>query len=931
MKEAERGSGMALKAYTRSGSEVIRELESSREKGLSAKEAAKRLSEYGKNEFTEKKKKGFLRRFFEQFEDFMILVLIAAAVISFVASVLEGKTDFTDPVIILAIVVLNAVLGALQEEKAEKSLEALKKISAPTAVVRRDGVRMEIAAVKLVPGDVIEVEAGAYVPADARLLSCVQLKVDESALTGESLPVKKSADGALPEETILAERKNMLYSTSVVTNGHAEAVVTETGMKTEVGKIADMILNDETPDTPLQKRLAVTGKWLGIAALAICIVIFAMGAIQGRGLFDMFMTSVSLAVAAIPEALPGMVTIMLSLGVQRMAAKKAVIKRLPAVETLGSATWICSDKTGTLTQNEMTVVRVCDAQSVLPEKSARAQKICMAAALCCNVQEEQERGKRKYTGEATELAIVRFLSAAGISYEKLLKAAPRVAELPFDSVRKRMTTLHTGQAGGFSITKGAPDVLLARCSFYEQDGNVLPMTERVREDIRQKNRAFAGQALRVLAVAYRTEQGAGASRMEQGAGTSRTEQSAGASRTPQGKEAQETNAGGSRTPGENSAGEASSGPYRAEQVSEAAEQGLVFYGLLGLMDPPRPEAAACVRTCREAGIVPVMITGDHVVTACAVARATGILSEASEKAVTGEELDRMSGEELSKNIRDYRVFARVSPEHKVRIVKALQESGEIVAMTGDGVNDAPALKAADIGCAMGEKGTDVAKNAADMVLMDDNFATIVEAVREGRGIYDNIRKSIHFLLSCNIGEIITIFAAILCRMPSPLAAVQLLWVNLVTDSLPAIALGVEPPEEGIMKRPPVSPKKGIFSDGLVLQIIVEGAMIGMLAMIAYLLGGSTYAFAVLSFSQLFHAFNMRSRRSLFHIGFFSNAKMVAAFLACSLLQSAVLTFPALARVFQVVPLDVSGWGIVLGLSAAPVVLCELQKRLRGEA
>lgn len=874
---------MALTAYTRSGSEVIRELESSTEKGLSAKEAAKRLNRYGKNEFTEKKKKGFLRRFFEQFEDFMILVLIAAAVISFVASVFEGDTNFTDPVIILAIVILNAVLGVVQEEKAEKSLEALKKMSAPTAIVRRNGVRIQIAAVKLVPGDVIEVEAGAYVPADARLLRCVQLKVDESALTGESLPVKKSADVTLPEGTILAERKNMIYSTSIVTNGHAEAVVTETGMKTEVGKIADMILNDRTPDTPLQKRLAVTGKWLGIAALAICIVIFVMGAMQGRGLFDMFMTSVSLAVAAIPEALPGMVTIMLSLGVQRMAAKKAVIKRLPAVETLGSATWICSDKTGTLTQNEMTVVKVCDAQSALPEKAAQAQKICMAAALCCNVQEEKERGKQKYFGEATELAIVRSLDAAGISYDNLLKAAPRVAELPFDSVRKRMTTIHTGAAGSFGITKGAPDVLLARCSFYEQDGEVLPMTERVREDIRRQNRAFAGQALRVLAVAYRTAEDADAV-----------------------ETAKETGA------------------------AEKAEQGLVFLGLLGLMDPPRPEAAACVRTCREAGIVPVMITGDHVMTACAVARAVGILADAKEKAVTGEELDRMSEEELEKNIRDYRVFARVSPEHKVRIVKALQKSGEIVAMTGDGVNDAPALKAADIGCAMGQNGTDVAKNAADMVLMDDNFATIVEAVREGRGIYDNIRKSIHFLLSCNIGEIITIFAAILCQLPSPLAAVQLLWVNLVTDSLPAIALGVEPPEEGIMKRPPVSPKKGMFADGLVLQIVVEGAMIGMLAMTAYMLGGSTYAFAVLSFSQLFHAFNMRSRRSLFRIGFFSNVKMVVAFLVCSLLQAAVLTLPALARVFQVVPLTLSGWGTVLGLSFAPIVLCELQKRLRGE-
>lgn len=864
---------MGMAAYTRSAADVVREQKSSREGGLSAKEAAKRLNQYGKNEFTQKKKKGFLRRFLEQFEDFMILVLIAAALISFAASVFEGNTDFTDPVIILSIVILNAILGVVQEEKAEKSLEALKKISAPTAVVYRDGTRAEIAAGKLVPGDIIEVEAGAYVPADARLLSAVQLKIDESALTGESLPVKKSADKVFAEGTLLAERANMIYSTSIVTNGHALAIVTETGMSTEVGKIADMILNDETPQTPLQKRLAVTGKWLGIAALLICVVIFAMGVVQGRGLFDMFMTSVSLAVAAIPEALPGMVTIMLSLGVQRMAAKNAVIKRLPAVETLGSATWVCSDKTGTLTQNEMTVVRVCDVQSVLPAHSERAKKICMAAALCCNVQEQKERGKFVYSGEATELAIVRALAGVNASYETLLAAAPRIREIPFDSVRKRMTTVHNIAGGIISITKGAPDILLSRCAYYERENQVFPMTEQVREEIRRQNRMLSGQALRVLAVAYQKSPAAG---------------------------------------------------------NGDSEQNLVFYGLLGLMDPPRPEAVRCVKTCREAGIVPVMITGDHVMTACAVARETGILANENEKAVTGAELDAMSEEELAGNIKNYRVFARVSPEHKVRIVKVLQKSGEIVAMTGDGVNDAPALKAADIGCAMGQGGTDVAKNAADMVLMDDNFATIVEAVREGRGIYDNIRKSIHFLLSCNIGEIITIFAAILCRMPSPLAAVQLLWVNLVTDSLPAIALGVEPPEEGIMKRPPIPPKKGIFSDGLVGQIILEGAMIGLLAMTAYLIGGSTYAFAVLSFSQLFHAFNMRSRRSLFKIGFFSNIKMVVAFLVCSFLQATVLTVPALADVFQVIPLDFAGWGTVLGLSAMPVLVCELQKCLFAE-
>lgn len=867
--------------HTLSKEEVLEKLGSHLEQGLSEKEATIRLRQYGKNEFSEKKKKGFLIRFFEQFQDFMILVLIAAAIVSFFVGAMNGEADFTDSIIILAIVLLNAVLGVIQEEKAEKSLEALKSISAPLAMVVRGGVRMEIPAVKLVPGDIIEVEAGQYVPADAHLLSGVALKADESSLTGESMPVKKEADIKCKEGTLLADRVNMLYSTTIITSGHGTAVVTATGMQTEVGKIADMILNDSAPDTPLQRRLAAIGKWLGIAALSICVVIFLMGTIQGRGMFDMFMTSVSLAVAAIPEALPGMVTIMLSLGVQRMAVKKAVVKKLPAVETLGSATWICSDKTGTLTENEMTVVQLCDSVRMLKPSDSESSRILKAAVLCCNVQKKVMSGtgskgifkarakkeRSEWGGEATELALVRALSGIGGDPEKLLDNSARIGEIPFDSSRKRMTTVHNNSSGGFRITKGAPDVLISRCTRYDKDGRIYPMTEEIREGIRRKNQQMSSQALRVLAVAYQPD------------------------------------------------------------CTGKPEENMVFLGMTGMIDPPRKEAAACVRTCLEAGITPVMITGDHVVTASVIAHEIGILTQDKE-AVTGKKLDQMSEEELVQNIRRYRVFARVSPEHKVRIVKALQKSGEIVAMTGDGVNDAPALKAADIGCAMGKNGTDVAKNAADMVLMDDNFATIVEAVREGRGIYDNIRKSIHFLLSSNIGEIITIFTAILCRLPSPLAAVQLLWVNLVTDSLPAIALGVEPPEQGIMKRPPVPPNKGLFSDGLVGQIILEGVMIGMLAVVAYLLGGSSYCFAVLSFSQLFHAWNMRSARSLFEVGFFTNHKMVVAFAVCGLLQAAVLTIEPLSVIFQVVPLKFLDWAIVLGLSIIPIIVCEVQKLSR---
>ncbi|MBQ9119340.1 MAG: calcium-translocating P-type ATPase, PMCA-type [Lachnospiraceae bacterium] len=872
----DQGATKAMQAHTRGYAEVVKDWKSNEVQGLSSQEAAKRLATYGKNEFVGAKKRSLPVRFLAQFSDFMILVLIAAAVVSFVISVLNHETDFVDPIIILAIVILNAVLGVMQEQKAEKSLEALKKLSAPAAMVLREGSYRRIPARELVPGDIIRVEAGDYVPADARLLAATGLQVDESALTGESVAVRKSATGLCKADAMLAERCNMIYSTCIVTGGHAKAVVVATGMGTEVGRIADMILNDEAPDTPLQKRLAQIGKGLGMAALGICVAIFLMGAVQGRDIFDMFMTSVSLAVAAIPEALPGLVTIMLSLGVQRMAQKNAVIKHLPAVETLGSATYICSDKTGTLTQNEMRVVRVCTLDGEANKRER--ERILSCAALCSNATLSFEKRKVKVTGEATEKALVKALYEEGILKDQLELRVRRLAEQPFDSVKKTMTTLHEAPEGRVCITKGAPEILLHSCSYYEQAGRVKPMTEAVAAQLRGLCRRLSKEALRVLAVAWK--------RCEENGD-------------------------------------------RAEAALKAGSEQLVFLGFVGMMDPPREEAAECVRKCRAAGITPVMITGDHILTACAIARQLGLLiEEEGEKAISGAELEKMSEEELRQSIRKYRVFARVSPEHKVRIVRALQQSGEIVAMTGDGVNDAPALKAADIGCAMGRNGTDVAKNAADMVLLDDNFATIVEAVQEGRGIYDNIRKSVHFLLSSNIGEIITIFSAILCRMPSPLAAVQLLWVNLVTDSLPALALGVEPPEEGIMRRKPLSPEKGLFADGLIMQIVVEGIMIGLLAMIAYQLGGSTYAFGVLSFSQLFHAFNVRSSRSLFEIGFFRNRRMTLAFTICAVMQVAVLSIPMAARIFSVVPLTLKGWGIVLGLSVVPIVVVELQKRSR---
>lgn len=884
--------------------ETLQELKVSLEQGLSNKEVKARQQTYGKNILAAKKGKGIIRKFISQFADFMIIVLICAAAISFLVSYLGGEPDYFDPMIILCIICLNATLGVLQETKAEKAMEALKKLSAPTAHVLRDGKVTEIQSIDLVPGDIILLETGHYIPADARVLQSINLKVEEASLTGESHPVDKVADQRLKVETLLGDQINMVMSTSMVTFGRGLAVVTGTGMNTQVGHIAKLIMEDETPATPLQKRLANTGKMLGIAALIICVIIFFLGILKQFPVFDMFMTSVSLAVAAIPEGLPAIVTIMLSLGVQRMAKKNAVIRKLPAVETLGSATVICSDKTGTLTQNVMTVTEIHSIHGKETPQNDFGQFLLSHSCLCNDAILQVEENEPIITGEPTEKALVMAAYQNGLHKNNLDATYIRTGEIPFDSARKLMTTVHKSPDNTYrAVTKGAFDFLLNHCSHLYQDGKQVPLTNSDRNKLAAINNAMTANALRVLAVAYKNL------------------------------------------------------PTNPKKMTIAElENDLTFVGLIGMIDPPRPEVKEAVRMCKNAGIKPVMITGDHVLTAKAIAKELGILDH-STKAITGEELSKISNDELNRTIHHYSVFARVSPEHKVRIVKAFQAQGEVVAMTGDGVNDAPALKAADIGCAMGITGTDVAKNAADMILTDDNFATIVSAVSEGRGIYDNIKKAVHFLLSSNIGEILTIFVAILLGLPTPLVAVHLLWVNLVTDSLPAISLGTELPEKDVMNRKPIPPDNGMFADGLGLKILLEGILIGSLALTAFVIGyhffdlaafhqglssnpnvaitsesmtpwiGRTMAFAVLSLSQLFHSFNMRSSKSLSEIGIFTNKNLVLSFILCTLLQVSVISLAPLASIFQVVPLTLRQWAFVALLSIAPIVIVELQKKL----
>ncbi|HHT97843.1 MAG TPA: calcium-translocating P-type ATPase, PMCA-type [Clostridiales bacterium] len=868
--------------------EALMTLNVTADKGLNSQEIMRRQKTFGMNVLNEKKSKPLIYKFILQFADFMIITLLFAAFISFFGSYLEGNPNYIEPSIILIIITLNAILGVVHESKAERSLEALKKMSAPNAHVIRNGIIVTVEASDLVPGDIILLETGHFVPADAKLITSINLKVEESSLTGESDSVEKHAENTLKPTTNMADRNNLVMATTVVTYGRGTAVVTHTGMDTQVGHIAKLIMKDEPSQTPLQKRLGKIGKYLGVSALIICIVIFIIGVAQKSPIFDMFMTSVSLAVAAIPEGLPAIVTIMLSIGVQRMAKKNAVIRKLPAVETLGSATVICSDKTGTLTQNIMTVTNISSINGYEKFDSPFGKFLFSNATLCNDSVLQIVDKKELVSGEPTENALITGANNIGIKKNIIDLSYKRVNEIPFDSTRKLMTTIHKAKNKSYiSITKGAYDFLINKCSTIYNNGDISPLTNIERRKINKLNKNMTQNALRVIAVAYK-----------------------------------------------------SVNSNQLKSDSNIHENDLCFVGLIGMIDPPRIEVRDSVKLCKQAGIKPVMITGDHVLTAKAIAKELGILSN-KDMAMTGEELSNINDKELTRIIHNYTVFARVSPEHKVRIVKAFQNRGEIVAMTGDGVNDAPALKAADIGCAMGITGTDVTKSAADMILTDDNFATIVSAVKEGRGIYDNIKKSIHFLLSCNIGEIITIFIAILFGLPTPLLAVQLLWVNLVTDSLPAISLGVEPVENDVMKRNPIPPGEGLFAHGLMYKIIFEGILIGSLSLTAFVIGvryydvnhlinpvyGRTMAFAVLSISQLFHSFNMKSNHSLSEIGIFSNTKLVLSFIICLFLQIIVISVSSLAKIFQVSPLNIQQWGIVFLLSFVPIIILEFQKSI----
>ncbi len=862
-----------MSPYTESAENVLQELSTELENGLTSAEAQKRLGEYGPNRLREKKKKSLFRRFLDQFKDVMILILIAAAIVSFVVAIVEGDAgEFFEPILILLIVILNAVLGVLQESKAEKALDALQNMSAPHARVLRDGKEQVIAAMELVPGDIIKLEAGDFVPADARLVESFNLKSEESALTGESLPSEKDAAAEIGEKAGLGDRKNMVYSGCSVTYGRGVAVVTATGMNTEMGKIAGLLAGAKDSKTPLQQKLASLGKYLGIVALAACAVIFVVGLISGMEIMEIFMTSVSLAVSAIPEGLPAIVTIVLSIGVQRMVKKNAVIRRLPAVETLGSASVICSDKTGTLTQNRMTLVKAycdgdADLEAIGDSNTEQVRKLLRYATLCCDGTVVFEDGKEQHIGDPTETAIVFAAHRNRMEKEALNEEFPRLAELPFDSDRKLMTTFHRIDGRIISITKGAFDSVESRC---------------VKGDLKQAaafNDEMSGNALRVITVACREWE-----------------------QLPE------------------------------ELTSEQVERDLCFLGLVGMIDPPRPEAKEAVRVCRQAGIKPVMITGDHVVTASAIARELGIMED-GDLAITGAELDEMSDGELDEKLRSISVYARVSPENKIRIVRAWQRKGEVVSMTGDGVNDAPALKAADIGCAMGITGTDVAKGAADMTLTDDNFATIVDAVKEGRGIYANIKKVVGFLLGTNIGEVITVFLAMVIWQQSPFLSMQLLWINLVTDSLPAIALGMEPVESDVMTHSPKPKNEGIFAHGFGVRIILQGVMFALLALFAFRYGqaaggsieaGRTLAFMVLALSQVVQAYNMRSDHSLFKIGPFGNKKLNLAVLL-SLVLIAVVLFTPLAVPFGMVALPWYFYLIGLGLALVPVLVMELSK------
>lgn len=794
----------------------------------------------------------------------MIIILIISAIISASIAYVEHSNDYIDSIIIIAIVIINALMGVIQESKAEKSIEALQKLAAPNAKVKRAGEIQLIKSEDVVPGDIIIIEAGSYIPADARLINTYNFKVEESALTGETLPVDKNANTLLKENVSLGDMENLIFATTVAVSGHAEAIVTEIGMNTKVGKIAQMIINDEAPETPLQKRLGEVGKKLGITALAICTLVFIIGLLKKIPTMEIFMTSVGLAVAAIPEGLTTVVTIMLSIGITKMAKKNSIIRKLPAVETLGSSTVIASDKTGTLTQNKMQVVEII---------GDNKKQIMQYGSMCtdCSI-----NNKNEVEGEATEKAIVEYALKNGENKLKLYGEMKRINDIPFDSERKMMSTIHRVGNKYRIITKGAPDVLIKKCTQYGNHsitGSEIAYIER-------QNEQMAKRALRVIAIAYKDIN------------------------------------------------------ILPNQIDTSLEKELTFCGLIGMIDPPREGVKEAIKTCKKAGIKTVMITGDHILTAKAIATELGILNK-EDIAITGNELDKIPEKEFEKNIMKYSVFARVSPEHKVKIVKAFRKQGNVVAMTGDGVNDAPALKNADIGIAMGITGTDVAKNASDMILADDNFVTIIEAVKEGRHIYDNIKKAVHFSISTNVGEIVTIFVGLLLGWEAPLVAIQLLWTNLVTDSLPGIALGLEPMEEDIMNRKPKKTNEGIFADGMWGKILIEGMMIGTLTLFAFSLGNKLYgleiartmAFFALSTLELVHSFNIKSENSILKTGILNNLYLIGAVVVGIILQTVVIINPTIASIFNCRPLNSIQWLITITISILPLILVEIQKAI----
>jgi Ca2+-transporting ATPase len=846
--------------------EVLENLSADKNTGLSLREVGIRREKFGKNVLKEGPKPGFFKKVLEQFSDFMVITLFIAAGISFITSFVNKNNDYIDSIIILVIVIFNSIIGVAQENRAQKAINSLKKLSAAKAKVLRGGHEQKIVSEDLVPGDILLLEAGDKVCADARIIKSQGLRVEESALTGESVPVSKNENGG---------GENMVFMTGFITSGRAAAVVTEIGMNTRIGKIAGLINRAQPPQTPLQTRLAETGKALGIGTIIICLVIFVLGLFQHVHPLEMFMIAISLAVAAVPEGLPVVVTIALAAGVRHMAKNHAIIRRLPAVETLGGATVICADKTGTLTQNKMTVTEIRGAGGKIPFESEQSKEILSCAALCNN----SKQTKLAVSGEPTENALLEATSKIGKSKHGLERQFPRLKEIPFDAARKMMTTVHKAENGYKTITKGAPDILLKFCSHYLDEKGCRTLDNSTREKIRKNYESMASRALRVIAVAFKN----------------------------------------------------SSFEY------ENLEQNLIFAGLIGMMDPLRPEAKKAVKECLEAGIKPVMITGDHVLTAKAIAKELGIMTSES-VAVTGKELNEIDQKTLEKKIFSYSVFARVSPEHKVKIVKAFQARGAVVAMTGDGVNDAPALRTSDIGCAMGLSGTDVAKSASDMILTDDNFSSIVEAARQGRGIYDNIKKTIHFLLSTNVGEIVTVFLAFLLRLPAPLLPIQLLWINFVTDSFPALALGMEPVEKDVMKRRPIDSRKSLFSGSFGYNIVIEGCFIGLIGLIAFITGiklfdsnpldpvaGRTMAFVTLGLSQLAHAFNVRSEKSIFLTGIGGNAKLIWATVFCIFLQVIVTVLPQFNSLFKTESLNFAQWAIILPLAATPILITELEK------